>query len=125
MNMAVGGVIILFVHRYNCFINMLQVPCVEVKGRAKKAGASAVSGHPEKGNLNYPGKDQSRGSHQQTCLLINKCITYRSQMVLYDLTLCHACMWPNFGNFIQPLPTWVQRKGNFFFRVVQVACRMS
>ena len=25
-------------------------------------------------------------------------------MVLYDLTLCHACMWPNFDNFIQPLP---------------------
>lgn len=41
-------------------------------------------------------------------------------MVLYDLTLCHACMWPNFDNFIQPLPIWWQRKGNFFFRVVQV-----
>ena len=54
---------------------MLQVACVEVKGPVKKAGASAVSGHPEKGNLKYLGKDQSRGSHQRTCLLINKCIT--------------------------------------------------
>ena len=76
MNMAVGGVIILFVWIFvgtycdGCIGIIALSTCYKFRalrsrGRARRAGASVVSGHPEEGNLNYPGKDQSRGCHQQ------------------------------------------------------------